>query len=562
MLGRKAILHSSRPAKRKWQVEQEKDSDAESSDKELAANEQGADQQLGTNGGTTEISNPEAASGGSKEAVDTRGAEGENEDSEDEKDDEGGAKRKRFAWMDSDDEVSDGDEEHAANKTAAPVSDIVAPPKLPIIASVDPGSSLSELLTKGAKMLTSLRSGPSPPTFSLPPGCAILPVLSKEHLSLLAQIAAARTLSDFWELIEKRCQDFAAAHASIALHRVATLAGGNARELAVEKHRSFGRLSDRVDELIATEQGRASFLPADLAVIAVSLAKIVPLPATEGAVGRIFADIADEAESRIISKPSTLTTSMLADLVWGISKSGNSKMCFLRTIVDAAVPRMSEMTCQDIATLATAFEEQTLDEAEVVVHGAIQQVKQRLGHRPPMPSLTQLLANAGQTAPGVASPVGASASSEATPTAPEASIAPCNGEANGALDNEAEGVKEKEVISNRSKPLNGKLPAWQLTGDWRFSCGQISDIAWAASRRVSLYDEGFFTLVAQHFQSRLQEFNGIQLQKIREAYELMRHDVNGEFMKGVRSAQLLPRNRLSFGSPSNLLDSRPRMVVR
>lgn len=279
------------------------------------------------------------------------------------------------------------------------------------------------------------------------------------------------------------------------------------------------------------------------------------MPVTEGAVGRIFADIADEAEARINSKSSAFTTSMLADLVWGISKSGNSKVGFLRTIVDAVVPRMAEMTCQDIATVAAAFESQTLDEAEVVVHGVIQQTKQRLGHRPPMPSLSQLLANSTPTAPGVAT----SASSEAVPssTTPNPSS---NGESTSASEKPADGAKD--VVSNVSKPLNGKLPAWQLTGDWRFSCGQISDIAWAASRRVSLYDESFFSLVAQHFLSRLQEFNGIQLQKLREAFELMRHDVNGEFMKGVRSAQLLPRNRLSFGSPSNLLDSRPRTSVR
>jgi len=289
----------------------------------------------------------------------------------------------------------------------------------------------------------------------------------------------------------------------------------------------------------------------------------VPLPATEGATGRIFADIADEAESRILAAPLAFTASMLADLAWGISKSGNSKTCFLRTIVDAVVPRLTEATCQDIATLSAAFVEHTFDEAEVVLHGVFQQAKQRLGYRPPLQAALNVAAI--QAAMGLTPQAGVPA---ASPAASPAGDAAPSAVASGASENGSAGggVSAEGSGASASQPAKAKLPAWQLVGHWKFSCGQISDVASAASKRISLYDEALFTLVAQHFISRMQEFNGLQLQKLREAFELMRHDLNGEFMKALRAAQLLPRNRLGYGvpasnlarTPANLLDPKPR----
>lgn len=595
MLGRKAILHSGRAAgvKRKWQVEIDKDSDAESSDEEEGVDvaerldealdpgsADAAKARVATPGSPTKLPKKEE---GERLIGNEKGHEGQvgkekkadaaEDDDDDSEDDAAGGKSKRFAWMDSEDEASDGDEEEEAGKAAVP--DTSFPPK-------PPGATVSGLganglppvkFPAGAKLLAALRSpsAASPLTsLALPSGTEALPVLSMEHLALMAKINAARNLSDFWDLAERSAQEFAAGHAAFALHRLSVLASGGllgegtpAHDLAVARHKSFDRLRDRLDELLATEKGRASFLPADLAIAACSLAKVVPLPATEGATGRIFADIADEAESRILAAPSAFTASMLADLAWGISKSGNSKTGFLRAIVDAVVPRLTEATCQDIATFAAAFVEHTFDEAEVLLHGVFQQAKQRLGYRPPLQASLNIAAI--QAAMGVTPQAGgAAASLAASPAGDTASSAAASGTSeNGSASG---GVAAEGSTATASQPAKAKLPAWQLVGHWKFSCGQISDISSAASKRLSLFDEALFTLVAQHFIPRLQEFNGLQLQKLREAFELMRHDVNGEFMKALRAAQLLPKNRLGYGvpastlprTPANLLDPKPR----
>lgn len=585
MLGRKAILHTARAGKRKWQVEQEKDSDAESSDDDEDV-DAALDAALpgGASAGDPSSAPPEHGGG---KAVEVRGGrvqaqkkndEGHSKDEDDDEDEDGGGggKTKRFAWMDSDDEVSDGDEEETVAK--APSFDMSFPPKPPALGAL-PGAAVKgplppKLLPAGAKALLALRAplGGNHLALTLPPATA-LPALSQEHLALMAQIAAVRSLSDFWELLERRAQEFAAAHAALALHRLSALSAGDGAAAAVEKHKSFPRLRDRLDELLGTEKGRASFLSADLAMVAVSLAKVVPLPATEGATGRIFADIADEAESRILARPAAFTTSMLADLAWGISRSGNSKMCFLRTIVDASVPRLAEATCQDVATLAAAFVEHTFDEAEIVLHGVFQQAKQRLGYKPPssgvaQPRLPVATSANTQAAVGLLPPAATLAAVDAAGVQAEGGggegrVSGVGSAAAVARAAEAAGVEEGRAAVGAPK---NHLPAWQLVGHWRFNCAQISDVISAASRRVGLYDGLLFALVAQQFTPRVHEFNGQQLQKLREAFELMRHDVNGEFMRAVRSAQLLPRNRLDNGTasaapprlPANLLDPRKR----
>lgn len=580
MLGRKAILHTAGKAgtKRKWQLDQEKDSDAASSDEDVEADVDAAlDAALpgpgDANASSSSAAPPEGDGGkaqpegdGGKfaepqvEKKEDGGAKDEDSDDDDEDAGEGG-KKKRFAWMDSDDEVSDGDEEEAVSK--ASTLDTSFPPKPPAALN---GSAQPQLLSAGAKALLTIRSplGGYNPPLALPPATT-LPALSQEHLALMAQIAAVRNLSDFWELAERRAQEFAAAHAALALHRLSVLAAGDGAAAAVERHKTFPRLRDRLDELLGSEKGRGCFLAADLAMTAASLAKVVPLPATEGATGRIFADIADEAESRIIAAPSAFTISMLADLAEGISKSGNSKTGFLRTIIDASVPRLATASCQDVATLAAAFMDHTVDEAEVVLHGVFQQAKQRLGYKPPMANAVQgplSGAAAARAALGLAAPVAA-----AVPAVPPAALNEGSSDtaasSSSAAGGEAEVAAAEQGNATAGAPKS-QLPAWQLIGHWRFSCAQISDVMIAASRRVALYDEVLFALVAQQFLPRVQECNGQQLQKLREAFELMRHDVNGEFMRAVRAAQLLPRNRLDNGvssapkPPANLLDPRKR----
>jgi len=536
MLGRKAILHTGRTqgSKRKWQVEQEKDSDAVSSDEEeeedtahpLDEEEVHPLDALDAAAGKGDAAPAENRGGMNGEAKLKKEPEEKEKngdsDSDDEDDEKGG---KAFAWMDSDDEVSEGEEDAAAKASAVA-------PKAPVLAGAATGGSkvasqVKPLLPAGAKLLSALRqpAGGFCPPLALPPGTAALPVLTPEHLALMSRIASARTLADFWDLAERRTQDFAASHAAFALHRLSVLAAGvgggvfSATPAAgVSNHKSFVRLRDRLDELLATAKGRASFLPADLALAASSLAKAVPLPATEGATGRIFADIADEAESRILAEPMAFTTSMLADLAGGISKSGNSKTCFLRAIVDALVPRLPETTCQDIATLSQAFMEHTFDEAEVVLHGLFQQAKQRLGYKPPLPSVGQIHAAMGVVvAPVPAGLISTPAAASAVPTvaaSDDGAAALVDALIAGAADAAAQdAIIAQGSSTNGSEPPRIKHPAWQLVGHWRFSTAQISDIICAASRRAALgvADEALFSLVAQQFISRMHEFNAQQL---------------------------------------------------
>mmetsp|Transcript_147377 Transcript_147377/g.260551 ORF Transcript_147377/g.260551 Transcript_147377/m.260551 type:complete len:573 (+) Transcript_147377:110-1828(+) len=563
MLGRKAILHTSKAGqKRKWQREQEKDSDDDSSSDIDAAESDAKSVDSNTEAAKTEKQGAQAADGGASGRNGASASKAEEEDKDDdgsdESDDGGGTKGKRFAWMDSDDEVSDGDEEEGAAAKAGRSGEVAAnqtskaldtsfPPKPPAnlgSSTVPPApvsNSAGGLPTPAMPSSTAVRlpTGlPFQPVFKLPPATK-LPSLTQDHLALMVQIANIRTLSELWDIVDSRGEKLVAAHASTALFRLSVLTaphgspsaallnttnlhlapGGAAAASAIiagaadsvdpslQRHSSFMRLRDRIDELLATAQGRRTFLPADLAMSASSLAKVVPLPATEGATGRIFADIADEAESRLSkeSQRDSFTSAMIGDLAWAITKSGHSSSVFLRTVVDACIPKLPEMLCQDLANLAAAYAEQTIDEAEVLLHGIFQQTKQRLGYNPLLPNVAQ----ASET----------------------------------SLQNGERGTRSSASPS-REKPL----PAWQLLGQWKFTGAQISEIVLAASKRAGVYDEGLFTLVARQFLPRLQELNGPQLQKLREAFDIMRHDVNGEFMRAVRLAQIQRNLSTRFSS--------------
>jgi len=235
---------------------------------------------------------------------------------------------------------------------------------------------------------------------------------------------------------------------------------------------------------------------------------------------------------------------MLADIAWGITKSGNAKTGFLCTIIDAVAPRLAEATCQDIATLSTAFAEQTFEEAEVLLHGIFQQVKLRLSYTP-----------------SVASPAVATQPPGVNAPPPAAGGAPA---ADGSTSSSAEPAAEAAPAS-ASEPPKQKLPAWQLVGNWRFSCAQIVEVVSAAAKNIRLYDEALFNMAAQQFLPRMMDFRPLHLHKLREAFEIMRHDLEGEFLTAVRAAQLLPKNRVAglpasslVRQPQNLLDNRPR----
>jgi len=343
----------------------------------------------------------------------------------------------------------------------------------------------------------------------------------------MAQIGVAKTTGDLWGLVDSRCEEFAAAHAATFLHRLAisTLAayGDNNPDRQLLKHASFVRLQNRLDDLLATAEGRASFLPADLALCAMSLAKIVPQPANQGATGRIFADIADEAEARIIAEPLAFMTPMLSDLAWGIAKSGNANTAFLRAVAGAATRKLSEMSCQDLANLAGAYSEQTADEAEDLLRGVFGQAKQRLRYQP-----QAVISPLAPPVRGVQHTGVAPSSSTVSAVGVVVDAVPVGDIAAAALDcATASGARE-----NGSQ----ETPPWQLTGQWKFNPTQISEIASAISRHVVLYEEEFFAMVAQQFLPRLHEFALPQLNKLRDAFELVRHDCDIEFARALRAA--------------------------
>eukprot|EP00927_Polykrikos_kofoidii_P040076 TRINITY_DN34320_c0_g1_i1.p1 TRINITY_DN34320_c0_g1~~TRINITY_DN34320_c0_g1_i1.p1 ORF type:complete len:632 (+),score=103.05 TRINITY_DN34320_c0_g1_i1:142-2037(+) len=616
MLGRKAILHTANKGKRKWQIEQEKDDGGESS-----FSDDGNVDLDGCENSDDESGEPPPKRKPETDRLSERKPATRKLSSDDSDSDQG--KSKRFAWMDSDDEVLDGGDEEVgaspddgngpgqsrpvqgsgfrsgsgvgntvigegggprprddasaqkvtagdsvsgktlpngdcsdakpAATTAVPVaapincavtgvgSTVLVPSgSLPVVTSpystltartpLSGITSLPSLLSVGHLVPPNMtgaavRPGmirPMRPPAVLPPGTR-LPVLSQAHLQLMGQIGSTRTLDDLWDVVDQHYEVFGAGHAAVSLYRLtmlASLPGEETRGIdpKLEKHTSFLKLCDRVDELLATPEGRASFLTADLAMAASALAKIVQSTATSGAVGRIFAELADEAESRMTADElfldvttdrmtrQLLTSPMLSDLAWAIAKTGNARGCFLRAVVAAACPKLAEMTCQDLANIATAFIDQTFDEADDMLRGIFDQTKQRLDYHPPP---TNALFGTG-LAGSVTS---------------------------AAIDGSMQGSSLSTATAHLScgSDDQGKL-VWQQTGQWRFSGVQISEITSAVARHISLYDPELFHLVAQQYSQRLQDFTVPQLVKLRDTFELVRHDRDADFLAALRTS--------------------------
>lgn len=357
-----------------------------------------------------------------------------------------------------------------------------------------------------------------------------LPPLTASHLGLMAKIAGLRTLGDLWSLVDSHSETFAASHAATSLCKLCSLGavagpGGAVQQIdprSLERHGSFSKLRDRVDELLSTDKGRASFLPADLAMVAVSLAKAVPTPATEGALGRIFADIAEEAEARLASEPGAFTPPMLADLSWGIARSGEDPASmmtaatsratssvsfrgFFGAAIEATVPRLEGMTCQDLANLATAFGDALREDADVLLKGISAQTQQRLKLQP-QPTNALFFGSVG---PGAAA-AAAQAPPMLAPGLAAGGVGSCAGD---------EG-----------------LPLWQRLGHCKFSGAQIVEISVAVSKHIRIYEALLFDLVAVHFHGRLQELSLLQLQRLRGAFDTVRHERDPEFLASLRAA--------------------------
>mmetsp|Transcript_88855 Transcript_88855/g.265078 ORF Transcript_88855/g.265078 Transcript_88855/m.265078 type:complete len:465 (+) Transcript_88855:1-1395(+) len=412
---------------------------------------------------------------------------------------------------------------------------------------------------------------PMRPPPVLPPGVR-LPKLTQEHLALMAQISVSRSIDDMWDLIDRHLDMFAAAHAATSLYRLSLLSssGGSSLDLRLEKHSAFMKLSDRVDELLATAEGRASFLPADLAMVASSLAKVVHAPAKEGPLGRIFADVADEVETRISVEPAAFTPPMLGDLAWGVAKSdatvnGVAKAVispankrFFGAVIEAALPRLPEMACQDLANLAVAYADATREDADGLLRGIFDQTTQRLSyHPPPANALFSASAMPGQPAttlppagspprpvlppppPAVVLQAGAPGGTlPATPGPPPVpSPAAARDPAEAAEVQEggsAVGADEKARQAVQAAPEKDKPPHWQQSGQWKFTGAQISEIASAVSKHINLYEPDLFDLVAKQFLQRLQELTTDQLRKLRDAFDIVRHDRDFEFLRTMK----------------------------
>jgi len=632
MLGRKAILHTARAGKRKWQLEQEKADDDldDSSESEGAA---GCDDAGGTGGEGGDGSRGDEGEddkhrkGGDIGTAKRQKSDSEhrcadesrdcfaNSDQEDEKKegdegeaDSGNNKKRRFAWMDSGDEASEGEDEdavrHLANGGGGMLggavtnnTDVVAsaeapppfpplpPPNLQGLAVGPPPQALSSLrIPMGIQaplLPNTTRPGllrpPLRPPLVLPPGTQ-LPILTQEHLELMSQISITRTVTDLWDLIDKHSEDFAAAHAATSLYRLSVLhsmPNGSSPEQRPEKHSAFTKLSDRVDELLATAEGRSSFLPADLAMVVSALAKVVSVPTKEGAVGRIFADVADEAETRISSSPDSFTPPMLGDLAWGVSRSGGDPSAgpmkpvspatrrFFEAIIQVATPRLAEMTCQDLANLAAAYADATREDADSLLRGVFNQAEQRLSYQPPPTNaLFSTAVVPGQPATSiqpqlsvakpvsvpppqlsVAKPVNvpppnvSAASLVAAATASATSTASVLVNASGAISNAmpvVDGAIAGALSTKSSATPGERPPSWQQSGQWKFTGVQISEIAMAVSKHINLYEPRLFDLVAKQFMQRLQEFTTDQLRRLRDAFDTVRHDRDFEFLRSMK----------------------------
>eukprot|EP00929_Paragymnodinium_shiwhaense_P002985 TRINITY_DN103344_c0_g1_i1.p1 TRINITY_DN103344_c0_g1~~TRINITY_DN103344_c0_g1_i1.p1 ORF type:complete len:510 (-),score=131.81 TRINITY_DN103344_c0_g1_i1:81-1610(-) len=488
MLGRKAIHHNANKNKRKWQLELDKGDGGDSSDSEGEPTKAaGKKEESDAGDSDAPVEEPKKRRADSDhKAPERRKADEGDDDSE-----SGGGDGKRFAWMDSDDESS---EERKKAKDSGGSKKAPVQPKTPAVSSTAP-------------VRTAAPSRPGGPPLAVPPG-AKLPRLTQEHLHLMQLIAASRSLDDLWDIIDQRYESFAPAHAATVLFRLTLLANvvEQVFDSKIEKNTSFGRLTDRLDELLATSEGRENFMTADLAMTAAGLAKLVyTRPATSGAIGRIFAELADEADARIADEPAVHPLMLLSDLSWGIARTGNSTACFLRSIVSSAKPRLQEATCQDLSNFSAAFAESAADEADELLSAVYRQTKQRLEYSPPV-GVNVLAFNAG-------GPLSA-ASIQAAAGAYSAS----------ASSAASEGRRREDT------------PAWQLAGQWRFTGTQISEILMSVTRHIGLYDQKLFSLVADVFKDKLQEFTVPELVKLRDSFDLVRHEKDVDFLQALRTS--------------------------
>merc|ERR1712083_1000815 len=92
--------------------------------------------------------------------------------------------------------------------------------------------------------------------------------------------------------------------------------------------------------------------------------------------------------------------------------------------------------------------------------------------------------------------------------------------------------KENDASQTNSKEPD-RRPMWQLMGQWKFSGAQIADIVTAVSRHTNIYEPELFDIIAKSFLLRLQEFSTDQLKKVRDAFDLVRHDKNFDFHRNL-----------------------------
>ncbi|EER08899.1 hypothetical protein Pmar_PMAR003147 [Perkinsus marinus ATCC 50983] len=85
-------------------------------------------------------------------------------------------------------------------------------------------------------------------------------------------------------------------------------------------------------------------------------------------------------------------------------------------------------------------------------------------------------------------------------------------------------------------PLSGEppAPAWQRTGQFRLNPQQTCDITCNLAQ-MDIYDEQVYNLIGQMaILPRLREFGVHQLRRLRDAFDLVRHDGDYELLKAMR----------------------------
>ncbi|KAF4684467.1 hypothetical protein FOZ60_007840 [Perkinsus olseni] len=77
-------------------------------------------------------------------------------------------------------------------------------------------------------------------------------------------------------------------------------------------------------------------------------------------------------------------------------------------------------------------------------------------------------------------------------------------------------------------------PAWQRTGQYRLNPQQTCDITCNLAQ-MDIYDEQVYNLIGQvAILPRLREFGGQQLRRLRDAFDLVRHDGDYELLRAMR----------------------------